>query len=338
MSGDVLRLIDPHISNIVASWTGADKVKRTPLPYPYVQLLNLVLGVWVFSLPLTLAHLFGWLTPLISAVVAIALLGINEVASEIAMPFGTDPNDLDLDKFADVASVDVLSILAQRDVSLWLHDATPDAPKQGGDDSETLAIRAAHALAARAVVGPKARLKGQLDAKNSRAPADADTGRGGRGGHGAVAPVRAHAGQDARSASRPTAPGTARESAVGGGGDSGGSGELAHVLLSALQKQLDAQREQFAKQQEFYEQQLQEQKRSQEEQLQHLLQAQQLNHEKQLLEQRHQKEMQLLQQTLHHEKQLAILQDAISHLDRSQSQNVSHGATYHLPAEDRLRP
>jgi len=110
-----MRAIEEHIGAFVASWMAADKVAHTPLPYPYVQMLNLLLLIFVFTAPFTFANRFGGFTPAMSFLLAFALLGINAVASEIENPFGTDANDLPLDTYAQTVEEDTELILRQRD-------------------------------------------------------------------------------------------------------------------------------------------------------------------------------------------------------------------------------
>ncbi|KAJ1620270.1 Bestrophin/UPF0187 [Pavlovales sp. CCMP2436] len=77
---------------MVGAWMGADKLVQTPVPYPYVQMLNALLFAYIYTVPFCLAHRFGWFTPVASVIIAVALLGINAVAMEIEIPFGTDEN------------------------------------------------------------------------------------------------------------------------------------------------------------------------------------------------------------------------------------------------------
>jgi len=110
-----VRLIEEHLSSLLAAWQAADKIVHTPLPYPYVQMLNILLVLFVFSAPFTFANRFGGFTPIMALLVAFALLGINAVAAEIENPFGQDANDLPLERFAAAVEEDTEIILRQRD-------------------------------------------------------------------------------------------------------------------------------------------------------------------------------------------------------------------------------
>lgn len=52
------------------------------------------MSLYLFALPLTLVSDIGWLTVPIVTVVAFTFMGIEGIAEEIEMPFGTDERDL----------------------------------------------------------------------------------------------------------------------------------------------------------------------------------------------------------------------------------------------------
>lgn len=54
--------------------------------------------LYLFALPLTLANDLGWLAVPIVTVVAFTFMGIEGIADDIEMPFGTDERDLPLGK------------------------------------------------------------------------------------------------------------------------------------------------------------------------------------------------------------------------------------------------
>jgi len=66
------------------------------LPFPYAQLLKILMMLFVFSLPFVVVDELGVLTPPISMVVALAFYGLDSVGSELEGPFGVDENDMPL--------------------------------------------------------------------------------------------------------------------------------------------------------------------------------------------------------------------------------------------------
>lgn len=109
------RLVESRLADFLRAWSGAKRVAKTPLPYAYVQVLNLLLYLFVYSAPFTFSRRFGGLTPALSAFVALTLFGINAAAAQIENPFGADANDLQLGAYAAVVEEDSEMILRQRD-------------------------------------------------------------------------------------------------------------------------------------------------------------------------------------------------------------------------------
>lgn len=69
----------------------------TPLPLPYVHLCKFLLMAYLLSIPFWLEHELGWYAGVVMpTLTAIALLGIDQIGSELENPFGEDPNDLDV--------------------------------------------------------------------------------------------------------------------------------------------------------------------------------------------------------------------------------------------------
>ena len=68
------------------------------LPFPYAQLLKVLMLVYISTLPFVLVHEMGWGTPVVAAVVATAFFGLDQVGAELEGPFGIDANDFSLIK------------------------------------------------------------------------------------------------------------------------------------------------------------------------------------------------------------------------------------------------
>lgn len=115
MSRNDVRLVEARLADFMRAWSGAERIASTPVPYPHVQMLNMLLLIFVYTAPFTFAHRFGGFTPALSFLLALTLLGINAMAAEIENPFGADPNDLPFLPFAAVVEEDSEMILRQRD-------------------------------------------------------------------------------------------------------------------------------------------------------------------------------------------------------------------------------
>jgi len=87
------------IQGMVDQMTAMERVANTPIPISYGIHLKQCVTLYLFALPLTLVNDLGWATVPIVTVVAFTFMGIEGIADEIEMPFGTDDRDLPLDRY-----------------------------------------------------------------------------------------------------------------------------------------------------------------------------------------------------------------------------------------------
>jgi putative membrane protein len=96
-----LAALDQNAQLLVDYVGGCERIRRTPLPFPYMVHLRRALIMYCFTLPFALVNEFGWGTVLDTFLVAYIFFGIEEIGVEIEDPFGDDVNDLPLDEFSD---------------------------------------------------------------------------------------------------------------------------------------------------------------------------------------------------------------------------------------------
>ncbi|KAJ6455774.1 Bestrophin, RFP-TM, chloride channel-domain-containing protein [Mycena sanguinolenta] len=87
------------VQSMVDQMTSMERVANTPIPVSYGIHLKQCVTLYLFALPLTLVKELGWKTIPLVTVVAFTFMGIEGIADEIEMPFGTDPGDLPLDRY-----------------------------------------------------------------------------------------------------------------------------------------------------------------------------------------------------------------------------------------------
>jgi len=109
-----LQLMDDNVTAFVDYWGGAERIMKTPIPFAYAQHIKGFLTLFCFSVPFALVESMKWATPLVAAVVAYGMFGIEEIGVEIEDPFGYDPNDLPLDAMGQTIANDTADILARR--------------------------------------------------------------------------------------------------------------------------------------------------------------------------------------------------------------------------------
>ena len=64
------------------------------------------------SLPFELVDRLGWWTPLFVAILSFIVFGIEEIGLEIENPFGTDPNDLPLDRICENMKINLEDLIS----------------------------------------------------------------------------------------------------------------------------------------------------------------------------------------------------------------------------------
>lgn len=109
------QLVSLHklLDNMVNSLGTCERIIKTPIPLAYgIHLKQLVL-IYCLSLPFQLVNYFQWFTGVVVALITFALLGIEEVDSEIENSFGYDYCDLPLDANCHTLLSNIQELIAQ---------------------------------------------------------------------------------------------------------------------------------------------------------------------------------------------------------------------------------
>ena len=107
-------------SSILAGVKTCERITTTPTPNKYTHMLTTLLFFFVYSAPFCFTASFDWLTPMPSALLAMAFYGVAEVAKKMENPFGWEAPSHDLSQlgaelFEDVARIhESQKILAKR--------------------------------------------------------------------------------------------------------------------------------------------------------------------------------------------------------------------------------
>ena len=96
IDGLQLSSLDHNLQLLVDYCGACERIRSTPLPYPYAVHLRRILIAYCFTLPLALVADYGWGTIPATLLIAYALFGIEEIGVEIENPFGDTTNDLPL--------------------------------------------------------------------------------------------------------------------------------------------------------------------------------------------------------------------------------------------------
>ncbi len=97
--GDTMLLaLDGNITALVDFLGGCERIAKTPVPFAYAHHIKTFVLLFCFTVPFAMVDALKWYTPLASAVLGFALMGIDEIGVEIEDPFGYDANDLPIDR------------------------------------------------------------------------------------------------------------------------------------------------------------------------------------------------------------------------------------------------
>jgi ion channel-forming bestrophin family protein len=97
VEGNRLWLLDQQLNELSMAIGSCERIATTPIPFPYGVLLHRTVYVYCILLPFGLVDSIGIATPAISLFVSYTLLALEAIASELAEPFGMEPNNLALD-------------------------------------------------------------------------------------------------------------------------------------------------------------------------------------------------------------------------------------------------
>jgi putative membrane protein len=104
-------LMANHLTSLTRSQAVCERIKHTPLPFPYTLLLHRTIYLFCILLPFAMAESLGWLTPVFTAIVSYTFFGLDAIGDELEDPFGRDENDLPTDAMVRNIERDVLAAL-----------------------------------------------------------------------------------------------------------------------------------------------------------------------------------------------------------------------------------
>lgn len=104
-------LMANHLTRLTQSQAVCERIKHTPLPFPYTLLLHRTTYLFCILLPFAMAEPLGWLTPIFTAIVSYTFFGLDAIGDELEDPFGRDENDLPTDALVRTIERDVLAAL-----------------------------------------------------------------------------------------------------------------------------------------------------------------------------------------------------------------------------------
>jgi ion channel-forming bestrophin family protein len=108
------RILDERLSTLAALQAGCERIANTPLPFAYTLLLHRSAYIFCLLLPFGLASSLGWMTPLLTIVIAYSFFGLDALSEELEDPFGIEANDLPLDRMCRICEISVFEALGEK--------------------------------------------------------------------------------------------------------------------------------------------------------------------------------------------------------------------------------
>ena len=101
IDGFAFLALDAQAQGLMSVCGGCEKIRATPLVLSYRSLLRKGMAAYILFLPWLLHLDNGWLTVPITLLVVYAVVGLELIATSIEDPFGTDGDDLPLDRIVE---------------------------------------------------------------------------------------------------------------------------------------------------------------------------------------------------------------------------------------------
>ncbi len=112
ISGEQLFFMNAELQSFLDVCGACERIKNTPIPYSYSSFIKKFIFVYTITLPLGLAFSLHYLLVPVVGFVFYVLASLELIAEEIEDPFGSDANDLPMDRMAETIRKNVEDIIA----------------------------------------------------------------------------------------------------------------------------------------------------------------------------------------------------------------------------------
>ena len=115
-SEQMIQNMDERLTSMTIVLAACERIHNTPLPFAYMLLVHRTTYLYCIMLPFGLVASLGWVTPLISAVIAYAFFGLDALSEELEEPFGLAANQLPLTALSRTIEINLLEALGETDI------------------------------------------------------------------------------------------------------------------------------------------------------------------------------------------------------------------------------
>ncbi|MGK9127665.1 hypothetical protein M1D52_24475 [Olivibacter sp. SA151] len=101
ISGDQLIILNAELLSFTDICGACERIKNTPIPFTYTSFIKKFISIYVLTLPYGFVFSLGYFVVPAVVFAFYVLTSLELIAEEIEDPFGTDVNDLPLEKMTD---------------------------------------------------------------------------------------------------------------------------------------------------------------------------------------------------------------------------------------------
>ncbi|MFT3885132.1 MAG: bestrophin family protein [Flavobacteriales bacterium] len=112
LTGDQLIILNNELAALLDICGACERIKNTPIPYSYSVFIKKFIIIYTITLPLGFVFSLGYIAVPVVMFIFYVLASLELIAEEIEDSFGTDANDLPMDKLAGAIARQAHEILA----------------------------------------------------------------------------------------------------------------------------------------------------------------------------------------------------------------------------------
>jgi len=108
--------IDETLSDFARVLACCERIRQTPIPFPYTLMIHRTAYLYCFLLPFGLVDSIGYMTPWVVGFISYTFFALDALGDELAEPFGTAPNDLPLAAICRTIEINVREAMGEKDL------------------------------------------------------------------------------------------------------------------------------------------------------------------------------------------------------------------------------
>lgn len=110
------QLLDHSVQQFAAVQGGCERIRSSPVPFSYNQLLQRTTFVFLLALPLGFLDILGAADVLTELVIGYVFLGLDVLGDELESPFGDEPNNLPIAALSKRIEIELRAAMGETDL------------------------------------------------------------------------------------------------------------------------------------------------------------------------------------------------------------------------------